>query len=106
MSTTIDQLDDTGFDAVVASGSGLVAVEFTAQWCGACHVMAPALEDVARELVESVRFFQVDADTNHRVVTQFGVRGLPTVLLFRDGQLIDRIIGAQSRRALRARIPV
>lgn len=106
MSGTIHWLNDSGFDAVVSAGSGLVAVEFTAQWCGACQAMAPALEDIARELAERVRFFQIDADTNERIVSKYVVRGLPTVLIFRDGQLVERIIGAQSRRALRARFHV
>ena len=102
--TTMPALDDATFDATVAPGSGTIALEFGAEWCGACRVMAPALEQVARDLDGSVRFFTIDADYNPRVVTRFAVRALPTLLVFRDGELVDRIVGAQSRSQLLARL--
>jgi len=104
--STIPTLDDATFDRAVAPGSGLVALEFGAEWCGACKVMAPALHDVAHELEGRVRFYSIDADVNAQTVTRFAVRSLPTVLLFRDGTLVDRIVGAQSRAVLRARLDV
>ena len=102
--TILSRLDGSTFDAVVGAGTGLVAVEFGAKWCGACRVMAPALEAAAQELGGRVGFWSIDADANPDVVVRFGVRGLPTVLLFRDGELVDRIIGAQPRDRLIARI--
>ena len=102
--TTLPALTDETFDAAVSPGSGLVAVEFEAEWCGSCKVMAPAMEQVAHELEGRVRFHSIDSDYNPRVVTRFGVRALPTVLLFRDGELIDRIVGAQSRATLLERL--
>ena len=104
MLTVFELLDDTTFDAVVRDGSGTIAVQFTAEWCGACKVLAPAIEQVARELEGRVRFHAVDADVNPHTVTRFAVRGLPTVLVFRDGQLADRIVGALSAAALRGRL--
>lgn len=104
--TTMAVLDDTTFDAATGPDSGLVALEFGAEWCGACKVMAPALEQVARELEGKVRFYSIDSDVNPRTVTRFAVRALPTILLFRDGALVDRIVGAQSGAALRARLGV
>jgi thioredoxin 1 len=104
--TTMPALDDATFDAATGAGSGLVALEFGAEWCGACKVMAPALEEVARELDGKVRFYSIDADANARTVTRYAVRALPTLLLFRDGALIDRLVGAQSRAVLRTRLDV
>ena len=104
--TTIPALNDATFDDAIAPGSGITAVEFGAEWCGPCKVMAPALEAVARELEGRVRFYTVDADENPRAGARFAVRALPTVLVFRDGELVDRIVGAQSRAGLRARMPV
>lgn len=100
----LDLLDDTTFDDVVVAGSGAIAVEFTAEWCGACRVLEPALRQVAQELEGRVRFYAVDADVNPRVVTRYAVRALPTVLVFRDGELVDRIVGAVSARVLRGRL--
>ena len=105
MEATLAVIDDATFDDVVRAGSGLIAIEFGAEWCGACKVMAPALAAVAAELDGRVRFYSIDADANPRTVTRFGVRGLPTVLLFRDGELVERIVGAQSRAGLRSKIP-
>ena len=102
--STIPSTDDTKFAAEITPGSGLVAVEFGAEWCGPCHMMAPALEAVARELEGRVKFLQVDADTNPRTTAEYGVRGLPTLLVFRDGEVVDRMIGAQSIATLRARL--
>lgn len=104
--TTMSTLTDETFDAAVAPGSGLVALEFGAEWCGACKVLEPALQDVARELDGKVRFYAIDSDANPRTVTRFAVRALPTILLFRDGALADRIVGAQSRAVLRTRLDV
>lgn len=104
--TTMPPLDDATFDDVVRSGSGLIAVEFGAEWCGACKVMAPALSAVAEELEGRVRFYSVDSDANPRTVTRFAVRALPTILLFRNGELVERVVGAQSRAGLRAKLGV
>jgi thioredoxin 1 len=104
--TTMNTLTDETFDAVVSAGSGLVAVDVGAEWCGACKVLEPALQDVARELAGRVAFFAIDSDANPRTVTRFAVRALPTILVFRDGTLVDRIVGAQSRTVLRSRLDV
>lgn len=100
LATRFPLLDDATFDEAVRPDAGAVAVQFTAEWCGACRVMEPALSAVAEALDGQVRFHAVDADANPRTVTRFAVRALPTVLLFRDGKLVERVVGAQSRAAL------
>lgn len=93
---------DATVDGEIATG--VVALEFSAAWCGPCHVMAPVVEAVAQEYAPSLRVLQVDADANPRTVARFGVRGLPTMLVFRDGALVDRIVGAIPRSALTGRL--
>jgi thioredoxin 1 len=101
---TLPTVDATTFDATIAPGTGLVLVEFTAEWCGPCRMLAPVLEAVARDYAPHLRVVQIDADTNADTVIRFGVRGMPTILAFRDGQLVDRILGAVPARSLRERI--
>ena len=106
MSTTdtIPTVDDTTINAAIAPGTGVVAVEFNAAWCGPCRVMAPVVEAAARDYAGRIRIVQVDADANPATQARLGVRGLPTMLVFRDGALVDRIVGAVGASALRARL--
>ncbi|HEY9227028.1 MAG TPA: thioredoxin domain-containing protein [Gemmatimonadaceae bacterium] len=100
----IASVTDETFATEVGAGTGLVAVEFSAEWCGPCRVMTPIVEAVARELAPKLRVLEMDADANPRTAARFGVRGLPSMLVFRDGALVDRIVGAIPHGALRARL--
>ncbi len=102
--TAIPSITDESFATAVAPGTGLVAVEFGAEWCGPCHMLAPVLDAVARDYAPSLRVVQMDTDANPATMVRFGVRGLPTVLLFRDGVPVDRIVGAVPAATLRGRI--
>ena len=106
MSTTltIPTVTDATFAAATAPGTGAVAVEFTATWCGPCRLMAPVVEAVARDYAPRLRVLQLDADANPATMTRFGVRGLPTMLVFRDGTLVERIVGAAPIAAVRERL--
>lgn len=101
---TIPELTDATFGEAVAPGTGLVAVEFSAEWCGPCRIMAPIVEALAEELAPGIRLVQMDGDTNQATQVRYGVRGLPTMLVFRDGELVDRIVGATPKAALRERL--
>ena len=106
MSTTltIPAVTAETFSAEVAPGTGLVAIEFSAAWCAPCHMMAPALEAISREYAAKLRVLQMDADANAAIMARFGVRGVPTMLVFRDGEPVDRIVGAVSLATLRERL--
>lgn len=95
---------DATFDADVHAARGVVAVEFTAAWCPPCRVLAPVVEAVARELAPRARVLVLDADANPRTVARYAVRGLPSVLVFRDGALVDRVVGAVPAATLRGRL--
>ena len=106
MSSTLDipAVTDATFDAEVLRTSGFVAVEFSAEWCGPCHVMTPIVQEVARELAPSLRVVPMDADANVATTVRLGVRSLPTMLVFRDGELVTRIVGAFPKAALLDRL--
>ena len=101
---TLAAVTDATFATEVAPGTGLVAVEFTADWCPPCRLMAPLLEEAARDYGAQLRVLQLDADVNPRTMARLGVRGLPTLLVFRDGEPVDRIVGAVPRATLRERL--
>lgn len=90
--------------SILAPGSGLVAIEFTADWCPPCRVMAPVVEAIAREYESRLRVYQMDADISVGTMARYGVRGLPTMLVFRDGGLVERIAGAVSIATIRERL--
>jgi thioredoxin 1 len=102
--TTIPTVTDATLGAELAPGSGLVAVEFNAAWCAPCRIMTPVIEAAARDYEGRLRIVQVDADANPATLTRLGVRGLPTMLLFRDGTMVDRIAGTVNAASLRARL--
>lgn len=99
----IPSVSDAAFSAATGPGTGLVAVDFTAEWCPPCKMMAPVLETAARELPD-VRFLAMDTDANPATMVKLGVRGLPTLLVFRDGEIVDRIVGAVPLATVRERI--
>ena len=101
-SLAIPQVTDAAFAA--ETSTGIVAVEFSAAWCAPCRVFAPVLDAAAQAYASRMRFVQMDADANPATMARLGVRGLPTTLLFRDGQLVDRIVGAVNRATLFERL--
>ena len=106
MSTAVSlaTVTDATFATEVGPGSGLVAVDFSAEWCTPCRFMTPIVEAVAQEYAPQLRALQIDADANPATTVRFGVRGLPTLLVFRDGEVVDRIIGAVSKAVLMERL--
>lgn len=84
---------DQSFEADVLDSSQPVLVDFWAEWCAPCKMIAPIVEELARDYAGKLKVAKLDADTNPNVMQAFGVMGIPTLILFRDGQVIERISG-------------
>jgi thioredoxin 1 len=96
-------VDDAGFEAFVRRHP-LVVVDCWAPWCGPCRVIAPSVDALAKELAGRVAFAKLHADENPRVMSQYGVQGLPTLLVFKDGRLVDRLVGAMPKPQIAAHL--
>jgi thioredoxin len=79
-----------------------VLVDFWAQWCSPCHMVAPVLDQIADELDGKVRIAKLDIDANQQIAYQFGVQSIPTFILFKDGQMADRMMGAAPKSAFQS----
>ncbi|SET41790.1 thioredoxin TrxA [Thalassotalea agarivorans] len=101
MSDKIVQLTDAGFDADVLNASGPVLVDFWAEWCGPCKMIAPILNDVAEEYAGQVTIGKLNIDQNPDTAPKYGVRGIPTLILFKDGAVVDTKVGALSKTQLK-----
>ncbi|HOQ99893.1 MAG TPA: thioredoxin family protein [Anaerolineae bacterium] len=100
----LPQADEHSFDQVVFGEPSPVLVEFFTPWCPHCRRLAPVIEELARDYRDRARFVQVNADQAGGLVVRFQLRGVPTVLVFDQGQEISRLIGAVSKEQLADRL--
>jgi len=96
----INHLDSTNFEQLVTNTPGLHAVRFWAEWCGPCRMMAPIYQQTATALHHQASFAEVDIDAVPELASQFRVQSIPTVLLFKDGKVVDKMIGAAGQAQL------
>lgn len=93
---------DASFEADVIKSDVPVLVDFWAEWCGPCRMIAPVLEDLAKEYAGKVKIVKVNVDDNSVSAATYGVRGIPTLLLFKNGQVVDTKVGALPKGQLAA----
>ncbi|MCD6291669.1 MAG: thioredoxin [Anaerolineae bacterium] len=97
-------LTDANFDQVITTSSVPVLVDFWADWCGPCHMIAPTIEQLAREFDGRLVVGRLDVDANPRTAQRFGIMSIPTLLIFDHGQVVDKMIGALPAHAIRQRV--
>jgi len=98
----IKHVTDASFEADVLKANGLVLVDYSADWCGPCKMIAPVLDEIADSYDGRVLIAKIDVDANREVAEKQGIRGVPTLMLFRDGKVADTKVGALSKSQLSA----
>lgn len=93
MAENVMEFDDQNFDSDVLEAGMPVLVDFWAVWCGPCKAIAPIVEEVANDYSGKVRVGKIDVDSNNQVAMRYGIRSIPTLLLFSGGEVVDQIIG-------------
>ena len=94
MTNEMMNVTDATFAAEVEQAEGMVLVDFWAEWCGPCHMLSPVLAQIGAERAGTLKVVKVNADENQRVSMQFGIRSLPTMLLFKGGKPVAQLVGA------------
>ncbi|MBC3900551.1 thioredoxin [Acetobacterium malicum] len=93
-------IDQTEFDNLVLQGKGVVLVDFFATWCGPCKALAPVLEEVAEQLKDKASVYKVDIDETQSLAQQYRVMSVPTMKIFKNGEVVETIVGLQSKSVL------
>ena len=96
----VSKVSDTTFESEVLKANGPVVVDFWAEWCGPCRMIGPSLEDIAKEMDGKLKVVKVNIDENPTTPSRYNVRSIPTLLLFKNGQVAATKIGAEPKQKL------
>lgn len=97
------EITDANFDQLVSEGKPVV-IDFWAEWCGPCRLIGPIIEELATEYEGKVTIGKLDVDNNDDIVSKFGIRNIPTVLFIKNGEVVDKQVGAANKAAFVAKI--
>jgi thioredoxin len=96
----VNKVSDANFDAEVLKATRPVVVDFWAEWCGPCRMIAPALEEIAGALGEKVKIVKLNVDENPATASKYGIMSIPTLMIFKNGELASRQVGAAPKQKL------
>lgn len=96
----VKEIDSNSFNTEVINSDKLTIVDFFANWCGPCRKLSPILEEVEQELSGNVKFTKINTDDNIESAKEFQVSGLPTLLVFKDGQVVERMVGLMPKSSI------
>lgn len=96
----VSKISDAEFDAEVLKSDKPVVVDFWAEWCGPCRMIAPALEEISGSLADKVKIVKLNVDENPATAAKYGVMSIPTLMLFKNGELASRQVGAAPKQKL------
>ncbi len=94
------QVTDDNFDDEIMNAGMPAMVDFWAEWCGPCKMVGPIVEELAQEYSGKIKIVKMDVDKNREIPVKFGIRNIPTIILFKGGQVVQTIVGAQSKSHL------
>jgi thioredoxin 1 len=97
---SVGKVSDSTFDSEVLKATNPVVVDFWAEWCGPCRMIAPALEEIAGSLDGKVKIVKLNVDENPKTAAKYGIQSIPTLMIFKDGQMASRQIGALPKQKL------
>ena len=100
MAENVMEFNDQNFDSDVLKAEMPVLVDFWAVWCGPCKAIAPIVEEVANDYSGKVRVGKIDVDSNNQVAMRYGIRSIPTLLLFSGGEVVDQVIGNVGKESI------
>jgi thioredoxin 1 len=93
-------ITDMSFEAEVTNNTGTVLVDFWAEWCGPCRALGPKLEEIASEMSNKVTVAKINVDENPNTAAKFGVRSIPTMIVFKNGKAVDQLVGNLPKDAI------
>jgi thioredoxin 1 len=100
MSEKVTDVSDSSFEKEVLQSDKLMLVDFWAEWCAPCRMLAPTIEAIAEQFIESARVVKLNVDDNTSTAQRYGIKGIPTLILFSAGKEVERVVGATSKESI------
>jgi thioredoxin 1 len=97
-------INSNEFKNEVLNSKDLVLIDFTAEWCGPCKMLAPVVEELGREMEGKAKVFKIDVDKSGDIAQQYGIMSVPTIMFFKDGKAVDKMVGFQPKQAIKSKL--